>query len=200
MSEVGCPNCGLAVTIVPNLAGQTVSCPRCQAHFVMPAGGGPIAQPVGPSFVSVYQSGGSRKFRPAKSLLDIFDFRFEAFVTPIIIRTTWVLVLIGACLYSAWALYSALETESKYQIRLPEMTATEPATKTSPTVIKKPPTMEELEAEAKRSETMRNLVWFGFKLIALCLSLLWVRVSLEMTIVAFNIANSLQSIDQKTKG
>ena len=200
MSEVSCPNCALAVTIVPQLAGKTVSCPRCQAHFVMPAqAAGPVAQPAGPSFVSVYQSGGSRKFRPAKSLLDIFDFRFEAFVTPIIIRTTWVLVLIGACLYAAWSLYSALETESKYQIRVPDMYAAEPAVKGSEP-IKKPPTIEELQAQAKQAETVRKLITFAFQLISLCLLLLWIRVCLEMTIVAFNIANSLQSIDQKTKG
>jgi hypothetical protein len=184
MADVACPQCGLPIVIVSSLTGKTVSCPQCQFHFIMPAEPEPQASvPV----VSIYQTGATRKLKPATSLLDIFDFRFEKFVTPIIIRITWIMVVAAAVLFAIWGAYQLVASElpvekvepkSQYELRLPKGA----------------------EVSGGTARVVKKAFAYGMSLILLALSLLWIRVSLEMTIVAFNIATSLQSIDRKTKG
>jgi len=197
MPEVSCPQCGLGVTIVPSLAGQVVSCPQCQFNFIMPAPPRASAPPPPPPppppqpVVSVYQSSVTRSFRPAKSILDVFDFRFESFVTPIIIRTTWVLALVAAFIFAAAVLFFLLVPLPSTPPPAPQETfGSRPQFETK-TVIEVPEFM---------SEIIPKLVTIGLLTLWLVLSLLWLRVGLEMTIVVFNIATSLQSIDKKTKG
>jgi hypothetical protein len=45
----------------------------------------------------------------------------------------------------------------------------------------------------------RKAAWFQGVLTVLGLTVLWLRVGLESAIVLFNVAMTLQSIDQKTK-
>lgn len=183
MAEVACQQCGLPIVIVPNLAGQTVACPQCQFHFVMPP---EPAAPATPT-VSIYHTGATRKLKPANSLLDIFDFRFEKFVTPIIIRITWIMVVAATVLFAIWSAYELVASELPVEKVEPKMQ-----------LEWRLPKGVDVSGGAVRvgAKVFGYVMW----VIVLALLLLWIRVSLEMTIVAFNIATSLQSIDRKTKG
>src|SRR4051794_9122185 len=111
MANVICPHCNHSLAYVPTLAGQQVRCSACGNQFVMSSPDEPPApppvtaapdpsrfaeQPVTLPRRSLAERGG---FEPARSILDVFDFRFERYVTPIILRFTWILALLLAALW-----------------------------------------------------------------------------------------------------
>ena len=184
MSEITCPHCGQQVGNAPHLLGQTVACPRCNRQFMMPGQAAPtlMSTPISSSF----QKAASQRFKPATSIFDVFDLRFETYVTPIIIRTTWVLFLIAAAIYLLQTTYesfipafrSTRSVASSLEYEVNSMRAT---------------------AELASNRWISTLTSYAIRLLTLSIALLWVRVCLETTIVIFNIATSLHSIDQKTK-
>ncbi len=185
MATIACPNCQSALTIDESFAGQALQCPFCSHQFVLAS---PLTpqKPFEPPIASTptYNTTVSARFKKSSSILDaILDFRFEKYVTPVIIRITWILTLIIAAMLLIFQLYvdvASLFPES------PSATA--------------PPSDFEFRPDGR---VVDKLVQFGFFLVrytGIFMALLWVRVWLETMIVLFNIAQSLISIDRKTRG
>src|SRR5262245_22993083 len=119
MTQIECPQCRAPIATVPELAGQTVSCPHCGASFVMP-GISAVPQPPPPPPLAFnpsplapaprqnlpYRVG----FKPSNSLFDIFDIHFEKYVTPLIAKITWILTLVIAFFWFLGLLYDAITT------------------------------------------------------------------------------------------
>lgn len=64
---------------------------------------------------STFSAAVDRRFKPATSLLDIFDWKFEKYLTPWIVRATWILC-VGIC-----ALWIILGLIAIFMVWLPEM-------------------------------------------------------------------------------
>lgn len=191
--------------IVPSLVGQPCGCPRCQFQFLMPAAPPPPPpQPQQAPIVSVYRSTVAQRFQPAKSIFDVFDFKFEKYVTPIIIRATWVLALVSAGLFAAWGCYNVVDpvTENRYEVQLPGFM--QPSNGETGAADAEPNSKlisaTKAKAAKERALLIAKIMAYCFQLVSICLALLWLRVALEMTVVIFNIATSVHSIDRKTKG
>jgi hypothetical protein len=183
---------------VAELRGQIVACPACHGQFEMQSIGEPTAPPIPPPSAAasefsdlphlpvrrtyVERSG----FTPAKSIWDIFDFHFERYVTPIIVRVTWAIAVFvaGAWVFGMTALciYTWLPEQQGKGARDEIRFQTEPRF-TPPKWLEK---------------RVITTIAYAHAVIAAVLVLLWVRVVLESMIVLFNIAKSLASIDRKT--
>jgi hypothetical protein len=196
----------------PDLAGRPVACPRCGYRFVMPGrpmASGVIPPPLPPppmagtvplqtgppgmgepqmAGVSAFQSNVSQRFKPAKSIFDIFDFRFETYVTPIIIRFTWGLALLGVLIYFGLELYVAVDR------LMPKTEAAEVVADVEERIEFRMP-----EKSSKFNRSLTMVAFLTLRITLVLIMVLWVRVLLETSIVLFNIAMSLQSIDRKTK-
>ena len=215
MSEFYCPNCRQPMSDAPELAGQQVACPGCGYQFVMR--GIPVAAP---AVTSVYRDTVKRRFKPATSIFDIFDWKFETYVTPIIIRTTWALFIAGMAIFVALKTYDTFKPAPKPTLAKRSLPRIEPPQRTDRSFGQRPepaPTFPRVANETRLAEPepepeeepgyvfntdgefARKLAAYFFELMVACIALLWVRVCLETAIVIFNIANSLQSLDEKTK-
>lgn len=210
MSHIACPQCRAPIVAVAELAGQTVSCPQCGAPFVMPSTSAvpqpppPPPLPSRPSspLVSHRQSLPYRAgFRPSSSLFDIFDIHFEKYVTPLIAKITWIFTLAIALLWLIGLLYDAINTWIPHTEK--------PSVVLAPS-LRRPGSLDELardrsatstEKGSKLSDRLIRRFWIIFRqvmsVIALFLTVLWIRVALESMIVLFRIAKSLSSIDDK---
>ncbi len=139
-----------------------------------------------------FSSTAAARFKPANSVCDIFfDFRFERYVTPHIIRLTWVVALILGIICAGIYSYSALS------VWLPE-SGRHPEAKQRMRV------QVEIIDDILPSPRNSQKIWTSFasllSVMFVAIGLLWIRVWLEMMIVIFNIALSIASIDKKTKG
>jgi len=148
-------------------------------------------------------------FRPATSLLDIFDLQFEKYVTPLIIKLTWLTALVCASLWLLALLVLTLITWMPDKGTLFSQKARSGAPKVSRN--SSPPWLTEDSAKDRASAKDSELAtWFRLRIaatagyimtaIATILGVLWIRVILESMIVLFNIAKSLSSIDTKIQG
>jgi hypothetical protein len=132
-----------------------------------------------------------KRFKPATSWLDIFDWRFEKYLTPWIVRITWLVCLAVASIWLASILFFTLRSW------LPERDSSEP-----PRQVLRPPsqTFEERSSfppmwlTSRVASTIAGFTGACFVVIVV----LWIRVLLETAIVLFNIATTLTSIDEKT--
>jgi len=112
MNSIACPNCGTQLAAVPELAGQTVGCRQCGAHFIMPSA--ELEPPPPPSFRSPstfsHQTGPlhsdppRRSFHPRKypalTAVCITLYRLAAFhVLAFIVETVWMLGAAGMSVY-----------------------------------------------------------------------------------------------------
>ena len=131
-------------------------------------------------------------FATSESLVDILDWRFRKYLTPWILRVTWVIVLVLAPL---WILLLLVQIVG---IWLPDLQWTADAGSQA--------------ADQLRRETLREPVlpwWFQMRVAATvwqisriagtAVAILWVRVVLELAIVLFNIATTLTTIEAEIK-
>jgi hypothetical protein len=198
-----CPACKLPLDITPQMAGQEMACPRCAAQFRAPP---PASPPPLPTFQPVADSPGpavaprTRPRRPfndqATSLLDLFDLSFTRYVTPLIVKITWVLAL---TLGAVWLVVIVLGLIAS---SLPVAEQSEPTRSTRPSRPQpqfefRPPEIAERVGDASFAVAFR-IVLLITQVIGVILFLLWVRVGLEAVIVVFHMAASLRSIDDKT--
>lgn len=204
-----CPNCRANLQESAELVGRQVSCPSCGITFVMPP---PMNSPdefAGPSsppgtFDTIaaaarrdFSHATRRRFKPSTSALDLFDWKFERYVTPWVVRVTWIAILALSTIWLLLLLVGLLFA------MLPE--GSNVATPNTGNTFQQP-RMSGYEfsppaaVDNSRQYLLRNAVAvFGFitAIIGLMIFLLWVRVVLESLIVLFNIAESLTSIDSR---
>jgi hypothetical protein len=141
-------------------------------------------------------------FQPSSSLFDIFDIHFEKYVTPLIAKITWIFTLVIAFFWFLGLLFDAINTWMPSSEKPPAVV--------SPS-LRRPGNLSDLvrdqsaasaEKRSKLSERLILRFWIIFRqvmaVIALFLTVLWIRVVLESMIVLFRIAKSLASIDDKT--
>jgi predicted Zn finger-like uncharacterized protein len=122
-------------------------------------------------------------------LRQLFDFRVEKYLTLYIVRLYWFLALVAVGLYLGGVILSLVLE--------------------GPQTAFRPPTSEdsllELLGQSRQSTSeyagilnaYDRFKWFSLKVIFGISSVLMVRVWCEVLVVAFNIANSLRSIEQK---
>lgn len=190
VSKIACPGCRAELTIDSSMVGRRVQCPSCSHQFVIPGGEKPpqipAAQPYVPpapafSAPTSYSNFASKRFKQSDSIFDIIlDFRFEKYVTPWIVRITWIVVLVVG------AIMLLLQIGGDISSLLPDGSNSR-----QPNFDFQP-----------RGELVYRLVQFGQILLrysTLFIGLLWIRVVLETMIVIFHIAQSLASIDRKTR-
>lgn len=137
-----------------------------------------------------YQSIVANRFQNATGILDIFDWKFEKYVTPIIVRITWVICVVLAALAVVLVIIGLI-----FQM-LPEIQISESgsgAPDGRPTIEYRTP--EVPFWLQKRIWAISQAVGSLFGIV---IFILWTRVLSETVIVIFNIATSLSSIDQKT--
>ncbi len=216
MNAIHCPRCTEVMPFIPDLAGKTVRCPNCNARITMahPLAASsvplPPAVPAMPAMErestsdrSTGQRASSRSrpssrrrsprlSTPSTSLLDLFDFKFEKYLTPWIIRITWGLVLGCAAM---WIMAIGLGIVATW---MPESTQARERPE-----ARERPNATRLEFIAPNAEAP---IWLRKRLIttvagitgciAVIIAVLWIRVSLETVIVVFNMAKSLASIDE----
>jgi len=213
-----CPACKMPLEISPELIGQRVACPLCKAEFLVSgsahshSGNRPPASLPAPLSTSVVETNTSsivpmtrRRDRPVR-LLDLFDLTFNRYVTPLIVKITWVLALLLAVVWLVTAGLFAVVAA------LPEKKAPSIEEKVSEAPRGRPAPMRQVPEDRSppeyrfRSPTMDWLgegviiaAAFVTQIIGVVLLLLWVRVVLESIIVLFNIAASLKSIERNSQ-
>ena len=116
MSACKCPHCSVEMMVVPQLVGKTVSCPECNGRFTMQAtaSASPTNHPPpldakeshSPIVSSTArerstrrnsQSNRSRSVSAARigTLIDLIDFQFRSFVTPIIVKFVYLVYILN---------------------------------------------------------------------------------------------------------
>lgn len=138
-----------------------------------------------------YRSAAQRTFQESKSPLDLLDWKFEKYLTPWIVRITWIAVLVIATL---WLFFVGI---SLVLSLLPEIAASSPqmpSPRYSPT-----PRFETGLTDSPWLWRMVARIFVAVtSFVSTIIGLLWIRVLLEGAIVIFNIAKTLASIDEKT--
>jgi predicted nucleic-acid-binding Zn-ribbon protein len=189
MPAISCPKCRAAMEFDASIAGRAVACPKCGQQFTLPQIAAPVAvASISPAITPSFHSTVARRFKKPSSAWDFLDFKFEKYLTPWIIRITWVMscgmaVVLLLVLLVTFATNSAASDESA-PIEVPA----------GDTFDYKLPSRTTFATDA----TVR-LTAFCVCVFLLILGLLWLRVVLETLIVVFNIATSVASIDEKTK-
>jgi hypothetical protein len=118
----------------------------------------------------------NQRFKPSTSILDLFDWKFEKYVTPLIVRITWILAVASTVFILTLVLLG------------PEIWADIMA-----------------GSGSRRPSSKSGIPLWMLKLIlriplvvGALWALLWTRVFLELVIVIFHIANSVASIEKNT--
>jgi hypothetical protein len=212
MSTFNCPYCSQQIHNDGSLAGRVITCPRCRSPIHVPQGHGPPPPPPFPSeqrseeeraFSVIaasarraFRAGIRRRFRPATSWFDLFDWKFEKYLTPWVVRATWIAYVIQAFLavlviaiFTLWA-----------WLPEPKSAARSPRTTTN---YEDRPTSRSTSSYQMPDWLTARILSTAVALAAICailIGLLWIRVLLETAIVLFNIAITLNSIDEKTGG
>jgi hypothetical protein len=211
MAPTICPACKLPLDIPAAMAGQHVACPRCRATFAAPGPEPKPFEPPAPPPMPDYRSpqpaaaaelpsaSSSVRREPPATLWDLFDFSFNRYVTPLIVKITWVLTLVLA---SIWLLLIAVALVMDLM----------PDSQDSTRMQRSPQFSRRFEPQfnprSQLSERVDYAWWRGLvrviilvtQLTGAILFVLWMRVVLESVIVVFNMAASLRSIDRKTRG
>lgn len=201
MKSVKCPQCGRRLRLKPDFEADLVSCPACQKKFRIrhPQPGIEIEVPEVPEIDSLVFSSeatdsnsasnsiplfGSRRNRLANSgnILDVFDLTFQKYVTPLIVRITWVVFLtsvaIGICLATLSLITFLTNGQNAVGWNGPSSSSF-------------------LPAFLVESPRLLRITAYIVQLTAFTLSVLWVRLALESVIVVFDMSNSLKAIKEK---
>ena len=196
----------------PQLAGRKVACPKCGASFVVPASASGVAvtpaaaaaAPAAPTapgdaFSSISSAargkivrGAQRRLKRSNSALDLLDWRFEKYLTPWIVRVTWIVVL---TLSAIWLLLLTIGLAASMLPQGSGETVTRSSSDSSYTVRSFGTPRSGASAYVIRNTVA--VMTYVTALFGLALFLLWVRVMLESLIVLFNIAESLNTIDSR---
>jgi hypothetical protein len=141
-----------------------------------------------------YRSAAQRTFQESKSPLDIFDWKFEKYLTPWIVRITWIAVLVITTLWLFFVMVSFILSF------LPDVVASAPPGSFGPSPRFPPsPRFETgLAGNAWLWLTVFRIIAAATTFVSTIIGLLWIRVLLEGAIVIFHIAKTLASIDEKT--
>jgi hypothetical protein len=123
----------------------------------------------------------ANRFRPARSILDLFDFRFQFYVTPIIICVTWIVSLVIGALWMCVMLYLLISSwlPSSNSSHAPD-----------PNEV-----IDMIVGKTKSAETIIEIT----QIVLLPVALMWVRVMLEQLVVLFEIMASFASRESKPK-
>ena len=135
------------------------------------------------------------QFASSNSILDIFDWRFKKYLTPWILRVTWLIVLFVAALWVIYQLFcfvGAWLPEVRWdtggggadfadQMRRQREPAAEP--------------MLPIWFVAR----LFNSFWAITQIALTAIVMLWIRVAFEVAIVLFNIATTLTGIENEIK-
>ena len=126
--------------------------------------------------MSSYRKAVSQRFETSNSLFDLFDWKFEKYITPMIIRITWVIVVFAVfCMFvyfmigpEVWASIGSGSSGSSSGagFRIPLWTI--------------------------------HVIVRIVQAVMMVITLLWVRVILESMIVIFNIARGISNIEKNT--
>jgi DNA-directed RNA polymerase subunit RPC12/RpoP len=182
---IACPYCSQPMGFAADLVGRSVACVRCGQTFT-------IGVPAMPSLVDTADSIAIRRER-GPSLVEaffmLFDFRFERYLTPWIIRTSWLLILALAAFSLLNAGLHAVGSAAPTKPSFPSVSPTEPIFDPS-SLPAEPPFGVDLALRLTRAA-----VWC----LATVLAVLYLRVICEVFIVIFNIATSLKAIEKQTR-
>jgi hypothetical protein len=122
-------------------------------------------------------------------LWQLFDVRVEKYLTLYIVRMYWILALFAVALFLVGIVLSLVLEGPRAAFRAP-------TSEDSLLQMLGQPRQSTSEY-ANVLQAYDRFKWFSLKLIFGISSILMVRVWCEMLVVAFNIANSLKSIDEK---
>ena len=156
----------------------------------------PVRQPIVPPVVQVARPKRTPRLlaEEPRSWWDLFDWRFERYLTPWIIRGTWMLILWLAFCGLTWQ-----AVDSGYAIVFNSTISADWRAREAkrPPVVRPPGNQNHqpgLALEPERlGETRLNAIgWMIATAVGTLLTLLYTRVFFEFLIVQFNIAGSLQ--------
>jgi len=144
------------------------------------------------TFRSQFDSVRRNNFASSESLLDVFDWKFSKYLTPWILRVTWVVVLVIA------PLLVLLQLIQIVGIWLPDLQWTSDAGSN---------VADRLDRAVPRGPMLpwwftgrvAATVWQISSIAGIAVAILWIRVVLELAIVLFNIATTLTTIEVEIK-
>jgi hypothetical protein len=138
-----------------------------------------------------YQQSVSRRFQPSTSILDLFDFKFQKYLTPWVVRYTWICVL-------SMAAFGTIGSVVAFAIELVPVSETRPAAEVRdghfPSRASEP-RVEPSAVSVWTSKQVLKVVGLIFGFVMTALFVLWVRVVLECVIVIFDISQSLKTME-----
>ena len=134
------------------------------------------SQPL-PTGQSTYRKAVSQRFESSNSILDLFDWKFEKYITPLIIRITWIIVVAGfLCAF----VFFMIGPEVWARI------GSDSSSSSPGTGFRIPDWMIIIAVRVVQAMVM-------------VIMLLWIRVILESMIVIFNIARGISNIEKNTE-
>lgn len=196
---MACPHCG-AQFVAPRSAAPRTPPIRTSSPTMPPAAAQPkpslpppsfqpvvAPTPPAPAFMPIAEDASKTFGRPIReqpvTLLDVFDLTFARFVTPIIVKIIWVIILILAGLWLLLITY----------LLAVSLVATSPAS------IGGFGGAPRLGTESRLILALMQIVLYLFQVAATGGMLLFWRLVLESLMNLYNIGNSLKSIDRKTR-
>lgn len=184
-----CPVCGDSWSI-PAAAADPERCPKCREEAAPTTDAAAPALPFSPEDLQdefPFAAGDSFRLRRVSSpnWTDLFDWRFERYLTPMIIRVVWIGFLLLGLLTLAYSLADfvcifALE-KGLAQVIAEQL---EPAAPDGP------------KARVRNSA---ELAWLMIRIVFSVVCLMMIRVICEFFIVAFNVATSLQRLEGRDR-
>lgn len=215
MISFNCPNCGKSFSIKDELAGRRSRCMACGMSFVVPGGPAPEALPLAVASAPARRQNepddddrdtddkddrpsGGRGHRPGGGrflhvLNHVFDFRFRYYLTPYIVRITWVLALVGASLYFISSTFitpfATADKRAPVEFDRRDLDPDHPKGRAPQKEAKEPSNLTKA-----LGEIVDWVLTSGIRLVGLVVGLMYVRVLAEMTIVVFNISNDIKRL------
>ncbi len=193
---IECPNCTKRYTIHPERVGKPVKCGQCNKEFLAkrhtenPPQTEPEMENDSPSIsINVPRETRSRKTDItsfAEFFLGLFDWRFRRYLTPWIVRVTWIVFLLMTAMWLLILLIGFIVS-----ITPVDSTSIRPKPVNNPFQQFKQP-------ETSTGGTLQYVAMLISVAITTLLGVLWVRVILELVIVRFNMAHSLETIEKKS--
>jgi ABC-type multidrug transport system fused ATPase/permease subunit len=153
----------------------------------------PVPTPVNPDLRGKYRTAALSAFQESNSPLDLFDWKFEKYLTPWILRFTWIAALV---IVSLMLLFSMASFVLSY---MPDLQQAEVAA-VAPARIPGPPPEANVGSRfaVKFLAMAGRIILLVVSFVGTIIGLLMFRVTLESVFILFHIAKSLASIDIKT--
>lgn len=172
---------------IPAAAASTTEQPIQTAAKPSPSEGpAPVAKPVRSNRRRV-----TVEVPTATAVMDFFDFSFQKYLTPVIVKITWVVTLVMG---GIWILVLTLGVFADW---LPDDSG-QTSVRTNSTVISNGYEQQFDRINRNRGSiisVMRFVTWLT-GIVSAIVGCLWIRVGLECVIVFFNISTTLTDIKQ----